>query len=140
MRIIQKEFTLGPRRRGFHLITAEVEKNIPELGGIKKGVAHIMIKHTSASLTVNENADPSVRKDMENYFSNYVPEEIDLYSHAEEGPDDMTAHIKSTLIGSSINIPVSEGRFNLGIWQGIYLCEHRNEGGPRNIVVTIFGE
>lgn len=140
MRIIQKEFSLAPRKRGFHLVTSEIEKSVPELKEIKKGIAHIMIKHTSASITINENADPSVRKDMENYFSNSVPDEIDLYSHASEGPDDMTAHIKSTIIGNNVNIPVSDGRFNLGIWQGIYLCEHRNEGGPRSVVVTIFGD
>lgn len=140
MKIIQKEFALQAKRRGFHLVTSEILKQIPELREIKKGIAHVMIKHTSASLTINENADPSVRKDMENYFNNYVPEEIDLYSHASEGPDDMTAHIKSALIGNSVSVPVTNGIFNLGTWQGIYLCEHRNDGGPRNITVTIFGE
>ncbi len=140
MTIIQKEFALQPRRRGFHLVTSEILKQIPELKVITKGIAHVMIKHTSASITINENADPSVRKDMENYFNNYVPEEIDLYSHASEGPDDMTAHIKSALIGNSVSVPVTNGTLNLGTWQGIYLCEHRNDGGPRNITVTIIGE
>ena len=140
MKIIQKEFALQAKRRGFHLVTSEILKQIPELREIKKGIAHVMIKHTSASLTINENADPSVRKDMENYFNNYVPEEIDLYSHASEGPDDMTAHIKSALIGNSVSVPVTNGTFNLGTWQGIYLCEHRNDGGPRNITVTVVGE
>ena len=140
MKIIQKEFALQPRLRGFHLVTSEILKQIPELKEIKKGIAHVMIKHTSASITINENADPSVRKDMENYFNNCVPEEIDLYSHASEGPDDMTAHIKSALIGNSVSVPVTNGTFNLGTWQGIYLCEHRNDGGPRYITLTIIGE
>ncbi len=140
MKIIQKEFALQAKRRGFHLVTSEILRQIPELREIKKGIAHVMIKHTSASITINENADPSVRKDMENYFNNYVPEEIDLYSHASEGPDDMTAHIKSALIGNSVSVPVTNGTFNLGTWQGIYLCEHRNDGGPRNITVTVVGE
>jgi secondary thiamine-phosphate synthase enzyme len=140
MKLVQKEFSLLPRKRGFHLVTSEIENNIPELSGIKTGIAHIIIKHTSASITINENTDKSVRKDMENYFNNSVPDEIDLYSHAQEGPDDMTAHIKSTIIGNNISVPVTNGKFNLGVWQGIYLCEHRNNGGKRDVVVTIIGE
>lgn len=138
---IQKEITLKPKSRGFHLITDEIISNIIEIKQIKIGLANIYIKHTSASLTINENADPTVRFDMEKYFNKVVPEsDARLYEHTYEGLDDMTAHIKSTLIGASLNIPISNGKFNLGIWQGIYLCEHRNNGGSRKIVVTLIGE
>ena len=138
---IQREITLRPKSRGFHLITGEILNDIPELKQIKTGIAHIFIKHTSASLSINENADPSVRADMETYFNRAVPEKDALhYEHTLEGTDDMTSHIKATIIGSSITIPISNGRFNLGTWQGIYLCEHRNYGGARDIVVTILGE
>ncbi len=138
---IQKEITLKPKSRGIHLITDEIISQITEIKQIKVGIANIFIKHTSASLTINENADPTVRSDMEKYFNKIVPEsDAKYYEHTYEGLDDMTSHIKSTLIGTSLNIPISNGRFNLGTWQGIYLCEHRNYGGNRKIVVTIFGE
>jgi len=137
----QKEITLRPRSRGFHLITSEITDQIPELRKIKAGLVNVFIKHTSASLSINENADPSVRHDMETYFNRAVPEKDAMhYEHTTEGTDDMTSHIKSTLIGSSVNIPVTNGRLNLGTWQGIYLCEHRNHGGARSIVITIYGE
>jgi len=138
--ILQKEFQLEPRKRGFHLITSEVLKQIPELKQFKAGIAHIHIKHTSASLTINENADPTVRSDMETHFNVMVPEDADYYEHTLEGPDDMTSHIKASILGSSISIPVTDGKLNLGTWQGIYLCEHRNHGGARKIIVTIIGE
>jgi secondary thiamine-phosphate synthase enzyme len=140
MKVFQKEFSLKPRSRGFHIITDEVLSHIPELASVKTGLAHIFIKHTSASLSVNENADPSVRTDMETHFNVMVPEDADYYEHTLEGPDDMTSHIKTTLIGTGVTIPISNGRMNLGTWQGIYLCEHRNRGGSRKIVVTIIGE
>lgn len=138
--IIQKEITLKQKPRGFHLITEEIISQLPSLERISKGIAHIFIKHTSASLTINENADPTVRTDMENYFNKIVPENAPFYQHTLEGSDDMTSHIKSSLLGSSVSIPITNGRFNLGTWQGIYLCEHRNHGGARRIVVTIVGE
>ncbi|MCX7797223.1 MAG: secondary thiamine-phosphate synthase enzyme YjbQ [Melioribacter sp.] len=138
--VIQKEFLLKPKSRGFHLVTAEILNNLPELKEIKNGIAHIFIKHTSASLTINENADPTVRSDMETYFNKIVPENATYFEHTLEGTDDMTSHIKNTIIGSSIIIPITNGKFNLGTWQGIYLCEHRNYGGPRKIVVTILGQ
>jgi len=140
MKVIQKEFSLKPRSRGFHIITDEVLSHIPELKQIKTGLAHIFIKHTSASLSVNENADPSVRSDMETHFNVMVPEDADYYEHTLEGPDDMTSHIKTSIIGTGVTIPITNGRLNLGTWQGIYLCEHRNRGGSRKIVVTLMGE
>jgi secondary thiamine-phosphate synthase enzyme len=140
VKIIQKELLLKPRSRGFHIITDEVSAGIPELKQITAGLAHVFIKHTSASLSINENADPSVRTDMETHFNVMVPEDADYYEHTFEGPDDMTSHIKASLLGSGVTIPVSNGRFNLGTWQGIYLCEHRNRGGSRKIVVTLIGE
>ncbi len=140
MNIIQKEISLKPKTRGFHLITDEIVEHIPELAKISVGIAHIFIKHTSASLTLNENADPTVRSDMEKYFNKIVPENASYFQHTIEGPDDMTAHIKSSLLGSSVTIPISKGEFNLGTWQGIYLCEHRNYGGSRKIIVTIIGD
>ena len=139
--IIQKEITLKPIPRGFHLITSEILAQLPELKNIATGIAHVFIKHTSASLTVNENADPSVRADMETYFNKIVPEsDARFYEHTLEGTDDMTSHIKASILGSSVTVPVSNGKFNLGTWQGIYLCEHRNYGGARKIVVTLIGE
>ncbi len=138
--IIQKEISLKSKPRGFHLITGEIYNQLPELKDIKSGIAHIFIKHTSASLTINENADPTVRTDMEKYFNKMVPEDATYFEHTLEGTDDMTSHIKNTIIGSSLIIPVTAGKFNLGTWQGIYLCEHRNYGGPRKIVITIIGE
>ena len=135
-----QEFSLEPKPRGFHLVTSEVLKHIPELKQVKAGIAHVFVKHTSASLSINENADPTVRTDMETHFNIMVPEEGEHYEHTLEGPDDMTSHIKTTIIGSSVMVPVKNGSFNLGTWQGIYLCEHRNHGGSRKIVVTIIGE
>ncbi|MEI7484756.1 MAG: secondary thiamine-phosphate synthase enzyme YjbQ [Ignavibacteriota bacterium] len=140
MKIFQKEISLKLRKRGFHLITDEILDIIPEIKEINAGFANIFIKHTSASLSINENADPTVRKDMEKFFTDVVPEEINYYKHTQEGPDDMTAHIKASMIGSCLTIPVTNGRLNLGTWQGIYLCEHRNHGGERQIVVTLYGE
>lgn len=139
MLVIQKEFSLKPRSRGFHIVTEEILSHIPEIKDIKQGTANIFIKHTSASLSINENADPSVRTDMETHFNIMVPEDADYYEHTFEGPDDMTSHIKTSILGTSLNIPVTGGRLNLGTWQGIYLCEHRNHGGSRKIVVTIIG-
>ena len=139
MSAIQKSITLSPKPRGFHLITDEILQEIPELKEIKAGVAHIFIQHTSASLTINENADPSVRRDFESHFNRMVPEDTSLFEHTLEGPDDMTSHIKSSILGHSVSVPVTNGRFNLGTWQGIYLCEHRNRGGARKLVVTVLG-
>jgi secondary thiamine-phosphate synthase enzyme len=136
----QKEFSLSPRPRGYHIITDEVISEVPEISEITTGIAHIFIKHTSASLTINENADPSVRRDFKSHFKRMVPEDTSLYEHTLEGPDDMTSHIKSSLLGHSISIPISNGKLNLGTWQGIYLCEHRNNGGSRKLVVTLQGE
>ena len=140
MNLFQKEISLKPRGRGFHLVTDEVVNQLPELKEIKAGLMHILIKHTSASITLNENYDPDVRSDMEKYFSHSVKENEPWYDHNSEGPDDMPAHIKSTLIGSSLTIPIANGKLNLGTWQGIYLCEHRNRAGSRKLVMTIFGE
>lgn len=133
----QKEFSLKPRERGFHLVTGEIIENIPEIKNIKTGIANIFIKHTSASLTLNENADPDVRVDMESHFNKLAPENAPHYIHTIEGSDDMPAHIKSSLLGASVSIPITDGSLNLGTWQGIYLCEHRNRGGARRIVVTL---
>jgi secondary thiamine-phosphate synthase enzyme len=137
---IQKEFSLGAKKRGFHLVTSEVAAKIPEVRNIRCGILHLFIKHTSASLTLNENADPSVRADMERHFNVIAPEGATYYTHDTEGADDMPAHIKSSLLGASVTIPITEGRLNLGTWQGIYLCEHRDYGGSRSIVATLFGE
>ena len=136
----QKEFALSPRRRGFHLVTSEVVGHLPEISSIRKGVLHLFIKHTSASLTVNENADPTVRGDMERHFNQAVPENAPYYGHDTEGSDDMPAHIKASILGSSVTVPISDGQLNLGTWQGIFLCEHRNSGGAREVVATIFGD
>jgi len=140
MRWFQKEITLPAKSRGFHLVTREIVAQVEEIGQVHIGLAHIFIKHTSASLSLNENADPTVRTDMESHFNEMVPENAPYYRHTMEGPDDMPAHIKAALLGSSLTIPISNGRLNMGTWQGIYLCEHRNHGGPRRIVVTITGE
>lgn len=138
--VVQKEITLKSKPRGFHLITNEIISQIPELKEIKTGFANIFIQHTSASLTINENADLSVRSDMETYFNRAVPEsDAKHYEHTLEGTDDMTSHIKASILGSSVTVPITNGRLNLGTWQGIYLCEHRNYGGARNIVVTLMG-
>jgi secondary thiamine-phosphate synthase enzyme len=136
----QKEITLAPKKRGFHLVTGEIIRQVPDIKGIKTGIAHLFIKHTSASLTINENADPTVRTDMETHFNKIMPENMSYYEHDTEGSDDMPAHLKSVVIGSSLTIPVTNGELNTGIWQGIYLCEHRNYGGPRKIIITIYGE
>ena len=136
----QKTVTLAPKPRGFHLITDEIERALPEIERVTTGVAHIFIQHTSASLCINENADPTVRTDLEAQFNLLAPENAPYYRHTTEGPDDMPAHVKAALIGNSLCIPVTAGRFNLGTWQGIYLCEHRNRGGARRIVVTLQGE
>jgi|SRR5690625_1898422 len=136
----QKQITLSPKSRGFHIITQEILDELPRLRQIQTGLAHIFIQHTSASLTINENADPSVRRDFAAHFKRMVPEDTSLYEHTLEGPDDMTSHIKSSLLGSSVSIPVTGGTFNLGTWQGVYLCEHRNRGGRRKLVVTLHGE
>lgn len=139
MEIFQKEFYLKPRLKGFHLITNEILQEIPELKKFSSGVANIFIKHTSASLTINENADPDVRTDMKSYFENLVPENLSYFEHTSEGSDDMPAHIKSSILDSNVNVPITNGNFNLGIWQGIYICEYRNNAGKRKIVVTIIG-
>ena len=136
----QKTITLKARDRGFHLITSEILSALTELKNLKIGLCSLFIQHTSASLTINENADPSVRQDFESYFNGYVPENLSIYTHTMEGSDDMPAHLKSSILGASITIPISNGKFNLGTWQGIYLCEHRNHGGRRNIIATITGE
>lgn len=137
---IQKRITLKPRPRGFHLITSELLGHIPELGQLQIGVAHFFIQHTSASLGLNENADSSVRHDMEAHFNQFVPEEQRYYQHRFEGADDMPAHIKSLTIGSSVAIPIADGKLLLGVWQGIYLGEHRDAGGPRIVIATLNGE
>ncbi|MBK8946165.1 MAG: YjbQ family protein [Ignavibacteriae bacterium] len=137
---IQTEINLKPKNRGFHIITREIENAIPEMKNIKIGIANIFIKHTSASLTINENVSPDVRRDMEKYFNNIVSEKISYFEHTYEGADDMPAHIKSSLLGPSLTIPITDGKLNLGTWQGIYLCEHRDYGGSRKIVITLMGE
>ena len=136
----QKQITLPPKRRGFHLVTREIESQLPELKEYAVGLAHLFIQHTSAALAINENADPTVRQDMESHFNRMVPENAPYYLHTAEGPDDMPAHIKSVLLGSSVTIPITNGRLNLGTWQGIYLCEHRNHGGARRLVITLSGD
>jgi len=137
---LQTTLNLKPRKRGFHLITPEIISGIPELRTIKNGICHIFIQHTSASLTLNENADPSVRIDFESYFNKSVPENASYFQHTLEGSDDMPAHLKASILGASLTIPITGGCFNLGTWQGIYLCEHRDSGGSRTLVITISGE
>jgi secondary thiamine-phosphate synthase enzyme len=137
---LQKEIRLPPKPRGFHLITDELLHELPELRQFKVGMMNLFILHTSASLTLNENADPTVRQDFENHFNRTVKENESYYRHQDEGPDDLPAHIKSSLLGASLNIPVSNGQLRLGTWQGIYLCEHRNHGGNRRLVITLNGE
>ena len=139
MKYFQKEIKLEPYTRGFHLITNEVLSAIPELKEIQIGHLQVFIKHTSASLTINENADFTVRTDFESHFNKMVPENAPYYQHTYEGTDDMPAHIKASLLGASVQIPITKGKLNLGIWQGIYLCEHRDYGGARKLVVTAFG-
>jgi secondary thiamine-phosphate synthase enzyme len=140
MKTFQREVRLPAFPRGFHLVTERIEGEMPEIREIAAGLAHIFIKHTSASLTLNENADPTVRTDFESHFNQLAPENAPYYRHTFEGADDMPAHIKSSLLGSSVVIPISSGRLNLGTWQDIYLCEHRDRGGSRKLVVTVFGD
>ena len=139
MKSFQKEISLKPYSRGFHLITDQILENCIELNDIKIGWIQVFIKHTSASLTINENADPSVRVDFESHMNKMVPENAPYYIHTYEGPDDMPAHIKSSLMGASVQIPITNGNLNMGIWQGIYLCEHRDHGGSRKRLLTILG-
>ena len=136
---IQKKISLTPRSRGFHIITDNILENIPELKDFKAGILQLFIKHTSASLTINENADPTVRIDFESHFNILAPENKDYYKHTCEGPDDMPAHLKSSILGSSVSIPITDGKLNLGVWQGIYLCEHRDHGTVRKLIATIQG-
>ena len=137
---VQREITLRPRPRGFHLITRDVLSALPELDQLRVGLLHVFIRHTSASLTLNENASPDVREDFESYFNAVVPEDAPYWTHTIEGPDDMPAHIKASLMGPSLSLPVSGGRLAVGTWQGIYLCEHRDHGGPRSLILTLSGE
>lgn len=136
----QREITLSPRPRGFHLVTQEVEKAVPELGSMDVGLAHLFIRHTSASLTLNENASPDVRADFSAWFDQAVPENAPYWTHTFEGSDDMPAHVKASLLGPSLSLPIARGRLALGTWQGVYLCEHRNRGGSRRLLVTLCGE
>ena len=135
----QTEIRLNPYPRGFHLITSEIMAQFAEIRQIKKGILQVFIQHTSASLTINENADPTVRMDFESHFNKFVPENAPYYKHDYEGSDDMPAHIKSSLLGASVMVPITNGKLNLGTWQGIYLCEHRNYGGQRNLVLSAWG-
>jgi len=134
--IKQFEIKIPPHKRGFHLISNYIFDKLPNLTGI----VHVFIKHTSASLTINENADYTVREDFETHFNKMVPESADYFKHTIEGPDDMTSHIKSSILGSSVSFPIKNGTPQLGIWQGIFLCEHRNNGGSRNIIITVYGD
>jgi secondary thiamine-phosphate synthase enzyme len=137
---LQREITLRPRERGFHLVTREVVEALPELGDIEVGLVHLFIRHTSASLTLNENASPDVRQDFEAFFDAAVPEDAPYWTHTMEGPDDMPAHIKASLLGPSLTLPVARGRLALGTWQGVYLCEHRDRGGARSVLATAYGD
>ena len=137
---LQREVTLRPRPRGFHLVTGEIEDGVPELREVRMGLAHLFIRHTSASLTLNENASPDVRRDFESWFDVAVPEDAPYWTHIVEGPDDMPAHIKASLLGPALSLPISDGRLALGTWQGVYLCEHRDRGGPRSLLVTLHGQ
>ena len=139
MNVVQRQITLPPHPRGFHLITDRIRDEVPEIAEMEAGLAVIFIQHTSAALTLNENADPSVRSDFESHMNEMVPEDAPYYRHTQEGPDDMPAHIKASLLGSSVTVPVREGRLALGPWQGLYLCEHRDAGGRRSLVVTLLG-
>lgn len=136
----QRELNLKPHPRGFHLITREVVSALPELAGVRVGLLHVFIQHTSASLTVSENASPDVRRDFERYFNHAVPDGWAGFEHTLEGDDDMAAHIKASVLGASLSLPVRDGRLALGTWQGVYLCEHRNHGGARRLVLTLMGE
>ena len=136
---VQRKLSLRPYPRGFHLITDEILDQLPEIRQVKIGTLQVFIQHTSASLTINENADPTVRTDFESWFNDHVPEDYPKFIHTYEGPDDMPAHIKSSILGAAVNLPISDGHPNLGTWQGIYLCEHRDHGGSRKIIVTLLG-
>ena len=137
---IQRGITLEARPRGFHLVTAEIVDAVPELRELRVGMAQVFIRHTSASLTLNENASPDVRRDFESWFNEAVPERAPYWTHTLEGDDDMPAHLKASLLGPSVTIPIADGRLALGTWQGIYLCEHRDHGGGRRLVLTLTGE
>ena len=136
---LQREIRLQPLPRGFHLVTTEVVRELPELEELAVGLCHLFIRHTSASLTLNENASPDVRHDFRTWFDQAVPERFD-WEHSLEGPDDMPAHIKASLLGPALSLPVSDGRLALGTWQGIYLCEHRDHGGSRSLLATVWGQ
>jgi secondary thiamine-phosphate synthase enzyme len=136
----QREIQLQALPRGFHLVTREIEQGLPELGDVRVGMLNVFIRHTSASLTLNENASPDVRRDFAAWFDRAVPDGAEYFRHTLEGADDMPAHIKSSLLDSSLTIPVSDGRLALGTWQGVYLCEHRDNGGPRRLTLTLWGE
>ena len=136
---IQRQIKLTQRERGFHIVTAEILGALPELGGVRTGVLHLLLQHTSASLALNENASPDVLWDFETWFDQVVPERASYWTHTLEGPDDMPAHIKTALLGSTLTLPVTEGRLALGTWQGIYLCEHRDHGGSRSVIATAWG-
>ncbi len=136
----QRQIRLRAQPRGFHLITREVSEAVPELGDMRVGIAHLHLLHTSASLTLNENASPDVRRDFESWFDRAVPEDAAYWTHTAEGPDDMPAHIKASLLGPSLTLPVRDGGFALGTWQGVYLCEHRDDGGSRSLLATLWGE
>ena len=137
---VQKRFQLAAKPRGFHLVTREIVSQLAELEQFDIGLAHLFLQHTSASLVINENADADVRRDLENYFSHVAAENEPYYRHTLEGPDDMPAHIKNVMLGSSLTVPISKGQLALGVWQGIYLCEHRNHASNRTIIVTLHGE
>lgn len=140
MKVFQQALQLRARQRGFHLITTEIQQALPQLREISAGICQVFIQHTSASLTINENADPTVRADFEMYFNKAVPENDPDYRHDYEGSDDMPAHLKAAMLGAAVMIPIRNGRLALGTWQGIYLCEHRNHGGSRNVIITAWGE
>ncbi|OUS23507.1 hypothetical protein A9Q98_14685 [Thalassotalea sp. 42_200_T64] len=137
---LQHQISIQAKTRGFHLIDNDITQQLPQLQNIDSGLLHLFLQHTSASLTINENADPTVRADLEQHFNTFVPENAPYYQHDYEGPDDMPAHIKSSILGCQLTIPISNGQLALGIWQGIYLCEHRNHAGSRRIIATIHGE
>ena len=137
---LQREIRLEPRPRGFHLVTREVVDALPELRGVEVGLCHLFIRHTSASLTLNENASPDVRRDFETWFDDAVPEDFGGWTHTVEGPDDMPAHLKASLLGPALSLPVARGKLALGTWQGVYLCEHRDRGGARSLLATVWGQ
>ncbi|MCK5769113.1 secondary thiamine-phosphate synthase enzyme YjbQ [Algiphilus sp.] len=136
----QTELRLRPRPRGFHLVTDEIVAGLPDLASVQVGLLHLFLQHTSAALTINEDADPTVRADFERHFNRAVPEGAPYFAHVDEGSEDMPAHIKSSLLGCALSLPVHRGRLRLGTWQGIYLCEHRNHGGERRVIATLQGE